>query len=266
MPSTPSRLSATTRNPDTAPPRSETLMASLTLRWAAAAVRRFAWTAMNMPMKPASPEQNAPTRKAMAVLRPCSTSFASTPINPPMMMAASTAKIAIVRYCRFKKAIAPSKMRPATSCIALVPRSCESTSRASHKAKTIAMNPASRTTHHKCIGTQFLPLASRQVRFHSGGQNLRDGRRRAERGSWRKTTHGDASHAATRFYTSALDYDVRGRPPMTSNAFAGARASLQTARGDMTYFRLRSLVELGHSQVERLPMTVKVLLENLLRN
>ncbi|HKH67106.1 MAG TPA: aconitase family protein, partial [Reyranella sp.] len=53
---------------------------------------------------------------------------------------------------------------------------------------------------------------------------------------------------------------------MTSNAFAGARASLQTARGDMTYFRLRSLVELGHSQVERLPMTVKVLLENLLRN
>jgi hypothetical protein len=30
------------------------------------------------------------------------------------------------------------------------------------------------------------------------GQSVRDGRRRAERGSWGKTTHGDASHAATR--------------------------------------------------------------------
>ena len=53
---------------------------------------------------------------------------------------------------------------------------------------------------------------------------------------------------------------------MSSNAFAGARARLQTAGGDVTYFRLRSLAELGHGQVEHLPMTVKVLLENLLRN
>ena len=53
---------------------------------------------------------------------------------------------------------------------------------------------------------------------------------------------------------------------MSSNAFAGARARLQTAGGEVTYFRLRSLVELGHGQVEHLPMTVKVLLENLLRN
>jgi len=53
---------------------------------------------------------------------------------------------------------------------------------------------------------------------------------------------------------------------MSSNAFAGARARLQTAGGDVTYFRLRRLAELGHGEVERLPMTVKVLLENLLRN
>jgi aconitate hydratase len=46
--------------------------------------------------------------------------------------------------------------------------------------------------------------------------------------------------------------------------FAGARASLQTAAGALTYYRLASLNGLG--QIDRLPLTVKVFLENLLRN
>jgi aconitate hydratase len=52
--------------------------------------------------------------------------------------------------------------------------------------------------------------------------------------------------------------------------FAGARASLPTAAGAATYYRLASLAELPQyrdfSPLERLPMTIKVLLENLLRN
>src|SRR5579859_586753 len=44
--------------------------------------------------------------------------------------------------------------------------------------------------------------------------------------------------------------------------FAGARASLQTAGGAVTYYRLASLGD----GIARLPMTIKVLLENLLRH
>ena len=50
------------------------------------------------------------------------------------------------------------------------------------------------------------------------------------------------------------------------SAFSSARASLQTAGGGVMYYRLASLVEQGLTGVERLPMTIKVLLENLLRN
>src|SRR5712671_3214264 len=50
--------------------------------------------------------------------------------------------------------------------------------------------------------------------------------------------------------------------------FAGARANLETAGGAVTYYRLGRLAELNQefTQLERLPMTIKVLLENLLRN
>src|SRR5436309_1387265 len=49
--------------------------------------------------------------------------------------------------------------------------------------------------------------------------------------------------------------------------FAGARANLETAGGAITYYRLGRLAELNRefTQLERLPMTIKVLLENLLR-
>src|SRR5947208_11228858 len=50
--------------------------------------------------------------------------------------------------------------------------------------------------------------------------------------------------------------------------FAGARANLETAGGAITYYRLGRLAELNRefTQLERLPMTIKILLENLLRN
>jgi aconitate hydratase len=52
-----------------------------------------------------------------------------------------------------------------------------------------------------------------------------------------------------------------------SSAFSGARASLETGAGTVTYYRLASLAQqLAGSNVERLPVTVKVLLESLLRN
>ena len=63
---------ATTRKPETAPPRIATWTASTRLRRAAAAVRRFALTAMYMPMMPDAIEQAAPTRKATPVLMPSS--------------------------------------------------------------------------------------------------------------------------------------------------------------------------------------------------
>ena len=66
----------------------------------------------------------------------------TTAMMAPMMIAPTTASAKIVVYCRRMNATAPSKMVPATSCIAAVPWSRDSTSRASHSAKTIAAMPA----------------------------------------------------------------------------------------------------------------------------
>ena len=68
MPKTPMSESPTTRMPETAPPRSAIRSASATLCCAAAAVRRFDFTATNMPTMPEAIEQIAPTKKAIAVL------------------------------------------------------------------------------------------------------------------------------------------------------------------------------------------------------
>ena len=47
----------------------------------------------------------------------------------------------------------------------------------------------------------------------------------------------------------------------------GARATLTTAQGTtVVYYRLRKLVEDGLVDLDRLPFTVRILLENLLRN
>ena len=66
MPQTPSSDRATTRKPETAPPRIATWTASTRLRRAAAAVRTFDLTLMYMPMMPDAIEQAAPTRNANA--------------------------------------------------------------------------------------------------------------------------------------------------------------------------------------------------------
>src|SRR4051794_14322143 len=51
----------------------------------------------------------------------------------------------------------------------------------------------------------------------------------------------------------------------SSQSFADARATLQTSGGRVEYVRLNTLVEAGYTQVERLPLTLKILLENVLR-
>ena len=50
----------------------------------------------------------------------------------------------------------------------------------------------------------------------------------------------------------------------TSNPF-GARRTLSTGSGDLAYFSLEALAEQGLADLERIPVTVKILLENLLR-
>src|SRR5690349_19041165 len=64
---TPSKERATTRKPETAPPRREVTRASPRLCLAALAVRLLVCTATDIPMKPEIPEQRAPTRKATEV-------------------------------------------------------------------------------------------------------------------------------------------------------------------------------------------------------
>src|SRR5438874_9241688 len=54
------------------------------------------------------------------------------------------------------------------------------------------------------------------------------------------------------------------------NRFGTARATLETADGSVSYYRLESLIDGGlvadRGGLQRLPMTIKILLENLLRN
>jgi aconitate hydratase len=54
------------------------------------------------------------------------------------------------------------------------------------------------------------------------------------------------------------------------NRFGSARATLETGSGSVAYYRLNSLIDGGvvadRASLQRLPMTIKILLENLLRN
>jgi aconitate hydratase len=52
---------------------------------------------------------------------------------------------------------------------------------------------------------------------------------------------------------------------MTGNAF-GSRSTLKTEHGDYTYFRLQSLADAGLGSIEKLPFSIRVLLEACLRN
>ena len=108
MPHTPRSDSATTRKPETAPPRIATWTASTRLRRAAEAVRTLALTAMSMPMIPDAIEHAAPTRKAKPVMTPIgrpaslgtsATSADSTmPMTTPMTTAPTIARMPIVVY------------------------------------------------------------------------------------------------------------------------------------------------------------------------
>jgi hypothetical protein len=89
----------------------------------------------------------APTMKATPVRMPNSTSSSKMPTIAPMTTAVTTASMAMVRYWRRRNAIAPSKIMPAISCISGVPVSRLRTSRASHRANSTAMSPATGTTH-----------------------------------------------------------------------------------------------------------------------
>ncbi len=118
MPHTPRSDRATTRKPDTAPPRIATWTASTRLRRAADAVRTLALTATSMPMIPDAIEHAAPMRKAMPVNTPMgrpasfgtsATAAVSTmPMTTPMTTAPTTARIPMVVYWRRMKAVAPS--------------------------------------------------------------------------------------------------------------------------------------------------------------
>ena len=152
MPHTPRSERATTRNPETAPPRIATWTASTRLRCAADAVRTFALTLMYMPMMPDAIEHRAPTKKANAVMSPMgrpaidgtsATSGVSThAMMAPMTTAPTSASRKIVVYWRRMKATAPSRIVPATSCMAWVPTSRRRTSRARYSAKSTATIPA----------------------------------------------------------------------------------------------------------------------------
>ncbi len=117
-----------------------TCTASTRLRWAADAVRTLDLTATNIPMMPEAIEHAAPTMNANPVMIPigrpaidCTSATAgvsTSAMTTPMTTAPMTAMIPMVVYWRRMKATAPSRIVPATSCIASVPWSRDRTSRA----------------------------------------------------------------------------------------------------------------------------------------
>ena len=82
------------------------------LSMAALAVRTLALVATRMPKKPASMEKPAPITKQTAVPRL---------MKRLMRTNSTTMKIARILYSDLKKALAPSAMEPAISCIRLLP-------------------------------------------------------------------------------------------------------------------------------------------------
>ena len=112
---TPSRLSPTIRMPETAPPRRATVSASPSDFVAALAVRTLDLTATIMPMMPDRADAAAPTRNETPVrqaMSPASMPLASLApkknSSTASPAAANSASKAMVRYCRRRKAVAPS--------------------------------------------------------------------------------------------------------------------------------------------------------------
>ena len=51
----------------------------------------------------------------------------------------------------------------------------------------------------------------------------------------------------------------------TQDLHNGARATLQTAQGPVTYYRLLTLEDAGLVRLDRTPFSIRILLENMLR-
>ena len=127
-PPTPSRPRPTTRIPVTVPPLKATERAGFMPDLAASAVRTFERTATFIPMKPVSAERTAPIMKPIATFHPRSS------VQMPAMPIArntTTATTAMVVYCRFRYAAAPSWMAAAISRMRSVPADWASTQRVS---------------------------------------------------------------------------------------------------------------------------------------
>src|SRR5689334_115252 len=60
-------------------------------------------------------------------------------------------------------------------------------------------------------------------------------------------------------------HTCEGVPSMAQSDPFGARSSLRSAQGDPAYYSLSSLNRRGVNGVDRLPITVKIFLENALR-
>ena len=116
----PSTPSPTTPKPITEPPAKATSKALPKLVRAAFVVRTFALVATRIPMKPAKPEQSAPTINDNAIIGEES---GVLPLIPSKTAAIST-KIARILYSALRNAIAPSAILFAITAIASVPTSC----------------------------------------------------------------------------------------------------------------------------------------------
>src|SRR5699024_683077 len=99
----PSTPKPTTPKPITEPPAKAMLRPSLRLLREACVVRTLALVATRMPIKPAKPEQKAPTTKDTATNQCEVLGWAVM----PSMMATQTTNMAITLYSAFKKAKAP---------------------------------------------------------------------------------------------------------------------------------------------------------------
>ena len=133
---------------------------------------------MCMPMYPEIAENAAPSANAIAVFAP------RTRLPAPRATANTTAKmaamIAIVVYCRFMNARAPSRIALPIRCMSSFPGGSERTSRARYAAVPIAARPAMgtmivRSTIQTLGGAKRAPLfrLSRRVRRRTCGTGPR---------------------------------------------------------------------------------------------
>ena len=81
-----------------------------------------------------------------------------------------------------------------------------------------------------------------------------------------RVLHITMLYNATVSKSQPTDYRIKDETMTAHNDVFGARTKLQGVEGDVIYYRLDALAERGVSGLERLPFTVKIVLENLLRN